>query len=194
MRAKPSALVSCVAIALAACANSTASRLSLANLMREAPNDMPLRLLLADDTITGVAVPLGPGTLPAAVRTTFDAIAPGGKTTFVGREASERGDGFRLEKYYADQELTCSVLAAVDGSVLERWHSVGLRNVPLDVMAAALTTDPVIEMACIVSGPAREEHWQLLARDRGQRTFVLTIGLRGEKVARRRRMTAQVDS
>ena len=65
-------------------------------LMREAPEDQPARLVLAGDRIAAVAVALGPGSLPAAVRATVDAVAPRGDVVFRGREWSERGDGYRI--------------------------------------------------------------------------------------------------
>lgn len=195
MRALPWALVGCVSCALVAC-TGTAGRPSLPRLLADAPDDVPARLLLAGDQVAAAAVPLGPGSLPAAVRTTFEAIAPGGTTTFVGREWSERGDGYRLEKSYVDGLVTKSrsVLAAADGRVLERWHSVPLRDVPQQVLATALRTGPAIDEARIVSGPAREEYWSLLVRDRGGRTFVVLVGLDGAPKAQLRRLRAQLDS
>lgn len=195
MRAPQWTLVGCVSSALVACAG-TAGRPSLTRLLADAPDDVPARLLLVGDHVAAAAVPLGPGSLPAAVRTTFEAIAPGGNTTFVGREWSERGDGYRLEKSYVDGLLTKarSVLAAADGRVLERWHTVPLRDVPQQVLATALRTGPAIDEARIVSGPAREEYWSLQVRDRGGRTFVVLVGLDGAPKAQLRRLLARLDS
>lgn len=194
MRVMHPVLGPCLSIAVAACVGP-AGRPSFANLLQDAPSDVAARFELAGDHLVAAAVPLGPGSLPAAVRTTFDAIAPGGRTTFVGRESGGRGEGYRLEKAYTEGATTRtrSVLAAADGSVLERWHSVAIAEVPQQVLTVALRTGPTIEDARIVSGPEREEHWTFVVRDRGGRTFVVEVGLAGEPLGRRRRTNAVVE-
>lgn len=187
--------VSSLSIALVACTGTGRSLASMVQLRAEAPTDATARFTLAGDRIVASAVPLGPGTLPPGVRTTFEAVAPGGTTTFVGRETGPRGDGFRLDKVYTDglRQTTRSVLADSDGRVLERWHTVPIPEVPQHVLAVALRTGPVIEEARIVSGPEREEHWTFLVRDRSARPFVVTVGLAGEPMGRLRRSQAVVD-
>lgn len=186
-------LLGCL-LALGACASSAVPP-TLAKWFHDAPGDSTPRLLLAGDRIVAAAAPLGPGSLPPAVRTTFEAVAPGGETMFVGREWSERGDGFRLEKRYHDGvEHTRSVLASADGAVLERWHTVPIPKVPQQVLAAALQQGPLVDEARIVSGREREEYWDLVARDRSGRTFVVRVGLDGELLATARRVAAQVET
>jgi hypothetical protein len=196
MRALPSALLVCVSFAMAACVGTNTSRPSLARLLRDAPNDAPARLAIAGDHLVFAAVPIGSGSLPKAVRTPIDAIAPGGRTLFVGREWGERGDGFRVEKAYdgGGKTQTRSVLAAADGAVLERWHTVAIAEVPQHVMATALRTGPTIDEARIVSGPEREEHWAFVVRDRAGSVFVVKVSLDGEGLGRVRQSAARLDS
>lgn len=181
---------------MTACTGLATGRPSLTRLLADAPSDVPPRFQFAGDQLVAAAVPLGPGSLPTAVRTTFDAIAPGGRTAFVGREWSARGDGYRLEKVYPEGtvSVTRSVLAAADGAVLERWHSVPIPDVPQHALATALRSGPTVEAAHIVSGPDREEYWSFLVRDRIGRAFVVRVGLDGAPLGRWRRATAQIDS
>lgn len=186
-------LLSCL-LALGACASPPIPP-TLAKWFSDAPGESMPRLLLDGDRIVAAAAPLGPGLLPPPVRTTFEAVAPGGETLFLGREWSERGEGFRLEKHYHDGvEHTRSVLASPDGAVLERWHTVPVPQVPQQVLAAALRHGPNIDEARIVSGPEREEHWDLIARDRSSRTFVVRVGLHGDLLGTARRLDARVDA
>jgi hypothetical protein len=195
MRVPFSAVATCAISALAACAGAPAGPLPLARMLADAPTTMPPRLTLDGDRIAGAAVPLGSGELPPAVRTIFDAIAPGGRTRFVGREWGERGTGYRLEKTYVDGTVTATraVLASADGTVLERWHTVPTPEVPQNVLAAALQTGPTIEEARIVSGPAREEHWSVVVRDRIGRVHVARVGLDGAPLGSVRRLSADLD-
>lgn len=163
----------------------------------EAAEDEPLRLQVVDDRIIAAAVPLGPGGLPGPVRVAADAIAPGGRQVFAGREWSWRGTGFRVEKEYADGagRHFRSVLLDEAGAVLERSHSVPPADVPQAVLLAAVApgrTD--VTRAEIVSGPNREEGWRLHVVDRGGRTFVVECDLAGgtARVARLLRTSTQV--
>lgn len=158
-----------------------------------APGDDVARIELADDRVVALAVPIGPGMLPPAVRTAVEAIAPGGTLAFCGFEAGPRGAGYRVEKRYAESGETRALLATRDGAVLERWHSVPVREVPTDVLQTVAAAETTVDEARIVSGPAREEHWQFLVRDRLQRRHVLVVGLRGGLLAQRRRLAAEVD-
>ncbi len=186
-------LLSCL-LPLGACASSAVPP-TLAKWFSDAPGDATPRLMLAGDRIVAAAAPLGPGSLPPAVRTTFEAVAPGGETLFVGREWSERGEGFRLEKRYREGAVhTRSVLASPEGAVLERWHTVPIPQVPQQVLAAALQQGPLVDEARIVSGPEREEYWDLVARDRSGRTFVVRVALDGDLLATARRVSAQVET
>jgi hypothetical protein len=196
MRLPPLLAAAVASSALAACAGAGSTRTQLAQLLAEAPSDVPPRFLLAGDRLVGAAVPLGPGSLPPAVRTTFDAIAPGGKTTFVGREFGERGDGYRVEKRYENGPVSQArgVLCTAAGDVLERWHSVPIGDVPQHILAAALRETPLIDEARIVSGPQREEYWSFEARDRGGRQFVVRVTLDGRALGRTRRLTASIDA
>lgn len=182
-------------LALAACAAGPALPPQLGRLLAEAPADATPRLVLAGDRLVGAAVPLGPHSLPPPVRTMVDAVAPGGETTFVGREWGVRGDGYRVEKHYRDTAPphTRSVLVAGDGAVLERWHTVPLPEVPQPVLATALRSGPTITEARIVSGREREEHWLLVVRDRTGQAFLVRIGLDGALLGRHRRLAGAVD-
>lgn len=181
---------------MTACSAPGETRLRLRQLLAEAPNDSPPRLLLDGDRIDAVAVPLGPGALPPAVRTTFDAIAPGGTTRFVGRESSRRGDGYRVEKAYESSGTASarSVLCTANGEVLERWHSVPIADVPQAAAAAALRVAPVIDEARIVSGPTSEELWSFTLHDRIGWTFVVEVALDGRLLRRARQLAARVES
>jgi hypothetical protein len=178
----------------AACSTSGHVAPELSRLLADAPSDVPARLWLAGDRIVAAAAPLGPGVMPPAVRTTVDAIAPGGALVFAGREWGPRGDGFRVDKRYAEPDHQRSVLVALDGAVLERAHTVPLPDVPQHVLATALRTGPHVDEAWIVSGPETEEHWTFVVRDRGGRTFAVRVGLAGEPRGRLRRTSARVDS
>ena len=190
----PRPLLLLVTFALAACATPPRAA-GIAALLRDAPDDLPARLTLAPSgEITAAAAPLGPGMLPRAVRVAFDAVAPGGQTHFVGREWGARGDGYRLEKHYPElpHQPERSVLAAADGSVLERWHTVPLAEVPHHVLATALRTGPRIEQARIVSGREAEEHWMFVVRDRLRGTFLVGVGLDGAPRGTARLLSAQL--
>ncbi|MCA8974883.1 MAG: hypothetical protein KDC98_09175 [Planctomycetes bacterium] len=180
---------------LAGCSTTAPVPDGLARLMTEAPEDTPARLLLTGNSLTGAAVASGPGSLPRAVRTAIDAVAPHGETTFQGREWGSRGEGFRIEKRYRQgaEERLASALIADDGRVLERAHSVPLGEVPQPILGAALGVGPEIERAMIVSGPEREEYWQCTVGDRIGRTFVARITLDGVLLQVRRRVTARID-
>jgi len=133
--------------------------------------------------------------MPPEVRTTLDAIAPGGELLFQGREWGPRGRGFRIEKRYRGngEEHVRSVLIGEDGSVLERAHSVPLTQVPPNVLGAALRTGPHVDEARIVSGPEREEYWSCTIRTRIGRTFVVDVDLDGRVLRTTRRIDAHLD-
>lgn len=183
-----------LALAFASCASPNALATSLQRLLDEAPGDAVARYRLDGDRIVAAAVPLGPGPLPPAVRTTIDAVAPGGNTLFVGREWSTRGEGYRIEKRYDEPAHVRSALIADDGRVLERAHTMPIAGVPQPVLATALRTGPIVDEAFIVSGPEREEFWLLLVRERGGRAFTVRVDLAGSYLGRTRRTTARVDS
>ena len=168
---------------------------SFSSLLAEAPEGSQARLWLEGGQIAAAAVPVGPGSLPPAVRTTIDAVAPGGELLFQGREWGPRGEGFRVEKNYREGTAHVrSALIAPDGSVLERAHSVPIPEVPQHVLATALGKGTRIDEASIVSGPLREEYWSLVVHDRGGRTFVVEIDLDGRLRRTLRRVAARVDS
>lgn len=159
----------------------------------EAPGDGALRLELAGDRVVIAAVPVGEALLPAAARTAVEAVAAGGAVTFAGFESGPRGSGWRVEKRYAESAQSRSALVASDGAVLERWHTVPVRDVPTDALRAIADLGATVDEARIVSGPVREERWTFLVRDRLQRRRVVDVSLRGELLAQRRRMDAVVD-
>jgi hypothetical protein len=194
MRRRRSPLPLVLVAALGGCAGTRADRAQLAALLQDAPDDVPARLWVDGERLVGAAAPLGPGMLPPDVRMVFDAIAPGGRTLFVGREWGARGDGYRLDKEYPDLAGAPrrSVLAAPDGTVLERWHTVPLPDVPQHVLAAALRVGPFVEQARIVSGREREELWVLVVRDRTRRTFVVRVALDGVLLGRARELPARL--
>jgi hypothetical protein len=194
MRFRSPPLPLALAAMLCACAGAHPHRAQLAALLQDAPNDAPARFTLAGDRLVGAAAPLGPGELPPEVRIVFDAIAPAGRTLFVGREWGERGDGYRLDKEYPDEPGAPqrSVLAARDGTVLERWHTVPLPDVPQHVLATALRVGPFVDQVRKVSGREHEELWTLVVRDRTRRTFAVDIGLDGALLRRARVLPAQL--
>lgn len=182
-------------LALAACAAGPALPPQLGRLLAEAPAGAAPRLWLAGDRIVGAAVPLGAHSLPPPVRTMVEAVAPGGESTFVGREWGVRGEGYRVEKHYRDTTPphARAVLVAADGTVLERWHTVPLPEVPQPVLATALRSGPMIAEARIVSGREREERWELVVRDRAGGEFVVHVGLDGAPLGRHRRLAGELE-
>ncbi|MBL8753941.1 MAG: hypothetical protein JNK15_11645 [Planctomycetes bacterium] len=184
----------CLCAALAACASSwSPTSATLAARLEETPPGTACRLWLHGDRIVAAAVPIGPGAMPAAVRTAFEAVLPGGAQTFAGREQGPRGNGFRIDKSYTDPEHLRTALVADDGSVLERAHTVPIAEVPQKVLATALRTGPAVDEAWIVSGPTTEEYWSIVLHDRTGRTFVVKVGLDGAPLGRVRRSAARVD-
>jgi hypothetical protein len=182
-------------IALAACATPGPVPPSLAELLTASPEQRPARLWLLGNRIVAAAVDLGPGALPAAVRTSLEAVAPRGEVLFQGREWGPRGTGFRIDKLYRLETATHtrSALIASDGTILERSHSVPIAETPQDVLAAAMQIGPKVEDAQIVSGREREEAWRCTVTDRLGHRFVVTIGLDGQLLGATRRITAQVE-
>lgn len=196
MAASTRLLPACLALVLAACASTATGDSDAQRLLAEGPADGVVRLWLDHGRIVGEAVPTaGPGSMPAAVRTTLRAVAPDGETLFEGREWGPGGEGYRVEKRYHDgvAEHVRSVLVAADGRVLERAHTVPFAEVPPGVLAAALPLGPSVDEAWIVSDAVRETHWLLVVRDRSERVFVAKVGLRGEDLGHVRRMGARVD-
>lgn len=183
-------------LALVACNSGPWGRPPLGELLGEAKAGATPQLAFAGDDLVGVAVPVEPLTIPRNVRTTFEAIAPGGETEFLGREWGPRGPGYRLVKRYRDggAEGVRSVLVDGAGAVLERSHSVPLGEVPQDVLATALRFGHDVEEVRIVSGPEREEGWGVVVRDHAGHTFALTIGLDGRLRARAVRCGARIDA
>jgi hypothetical protein len=179
----------------AACTSTTMPWPAAVPLLAQAPEDMPARLLVTADGLHGFAIGLGPGTLPDAVRTTIDAVAPAGELQFQGREWGPRGSGYRIEKHYRDgaAEHVRSVLVAADGAVLERWHTVPLADVPAMVLRTAMQTAPEVVAAAIVSGPIAEEHWLCTVRNRIGHTLLVTVGLDGRDRGTVRRLAARLD-
>lgn len=193
-RLPPTTLLAALA-ALAGCAAAPTVPARFAELLADAPEGQPVRFLAAGDAIVAVAVPLGPGMLPPPVRVAIDAVAPGGEWVFAGREQSQRGDGFRIEKVLRNGavETVREALIAPDGRVLERAHSVPIAAVPQDVLATALRQGPTVTEVRIVSGPAREECFRCTVSDHAGRTFVVTTGLDGSLRGTARRLSARVD-
>ncbi|MCB9878862.1 MAG: hypothetical protein H6835_14805 [Planctomycetes bacterium] len=195
MPTRPRILITALWLALAACQGPGAT---LARQLEQADRDRVIadtvRLLLDGDRVIGGATPAVAAEVPPAVRTTFDAVAPEGEQLFLGREWGPRGAGFRLEKRYLEPAHQRSVLVAADGHVLERAHTLPVPRVPKHVLATALEVGPFVDEARIVSGPLQEEYWALLVRDRAGALRVVLIDLDGAELARRRRVTARVDS
>ncbi|HEX5050473.1 MAG TPA: hypothetical protein VFZ65_01755 [Planctomycetota bacterium] len=181
-------------LALAACSTAAPVPWSLQQLLQEAPDEEPARIWLEGNTIVAAAVALGPGALPADVRTTLDAIAPRGELVFQGREWGERGAGYRIEKRYREgvNEQERSVLIDTEGRVLERSHTWPIGDVPQHVLVAAMQAGTQIEAAWIVSGAEREEYWACTVRNRLGQTFVVRIGLDGRWIGAVRRVQASV--
>ncbi|MBM3973181.1 MAG: hypothetical protein FJ301_03670 [Planctomycetes bacterium] len=160
----------------------------------ESPGDGAARLELIGDRVVVAAVPVGEGLLPPAARTAIEAIAPGGAVTFAGFESGPHGSGWRVEKRYAESAQSRSALVTPDGGVLERWHTVSVREVPTDALRAVTDLGATIDEARIVSGPGGEERWTFLVRDRMQRRRIVDVSLRGELLTQRRRLDATVDA
>lgn len=179
--------------ALAACAGPGPGPGPALEFFADAPGDATARIELAGDRVESLAVALGPGLLPPAVRTTVEAIAPGGVVAFAGYESGARGVGYRVEKRYPETGQSRSLLATRDGAVLERWHTVPVRDVPTDALRVIAELGATVDEARIVSGPAREERWTFVVRDRLQRRNIVHVSLRGERLAVRRQLDATVD-
>lgn len=183
------------ATALAGCASAPAVPSAIVELMAEAPEDQPTRLLLAGNRIVAAAVALGPGSLPAPVRAAVDRVAPKGETVLQAREWSRRGEGFRIEKHYVIEgtDHVRTALIADDGRILERAFSVPIGEVPEPVLLAALAVGSSVRRAMIVSGPGGEEYWQCVVGDRIGRTYVVRIALDGAPLEVHRRVDARID-
>ena len=182
-------------LALAACATGDRLPSGFAAGLAETPEGTPARLWILDDHVISASVALGPGSLPAAVRQSLDAVAPRGEVMFQGREWGPRGEGYRIDKRYQidGAEHTRSALIASDGTVLERSHSVPVKEAPQDVLAAALRVGPHVQSVEIVSGREHEEYWRCVVADRLGRMFVATVGMDGRLVGAMRRVSARVD-
>ncbi|MBK8099918.1 MAG: hypothetical protein IPK26_22680 [Planctomycetes bacterium] len=200
MRLLRAATAAAFLLSTSGCAAPDLPLRTFGRLLAESPQDQPARLWFADGELIGVAVATGPGSLPQPVRTTLDAIAPGGQTVFVGREWGPRGDGHRIEKLYDDlpgqpageRPHFRSVLLDPAGTVLERTHSVPIPRVPRRVLDAGMTAGLDIERVEIVSGPAQEEGWRITTRTRSGWTFVVETSLIGEVRASSRACIATV--
>lgn len=179
--------------ALAACAGTGQRATDLAAALAIAPPGTMARLWLDGDRLGTVVVPCHTAELPPPVRQMMAAVAPDGERRFTGREWGPRGQGFRVEVRYDDPAHVRSVLLAMDGAVLERSHTVPLAEVPQHVVATALRTAPFVDEAWIVSGPQREEYWDLWLRERSGALHTTRIGLDGRAIASRRRLDARVD-
>jgi hypothetical protein len=193
MRRSCHCVVTSLCLGLAACATAPSPTTTLAARLHDAPAGSAARLWLAGDRVVAAAVPVGPGSMPLAVRTTLQAVLPGGTQTFAGREHGPRGQGFRVDKSYPEPEHARTALVADDGAVLERAHTVPIAEVPQNVLATALRTGPAVDEAWIVSGPTTEEFWSFVLHDRAGRTFVVKVGLDGAPLGRMRRSAARVD-
>jgi len=181
-------------LSLAGCAG-TGLPAGFAAAAAEAPEDIPVRLSLTGDAVTGAAAPLGPGGLPPPVRTAAEAIVPGGTVVFSGREWGAFGDGYRIEKRYREDggESFCSVLMDADGRVLERTHSVPMAKVPPVIARMAMTMGRDLRRCEIVSDTARETAWRALVGDGLGRTHMVTLDLSGNILASHRLVRAQVE-
>lgn len=152
-------------------------------LAAEAPQGTAVRIVTDRDELVGVAVPVGPGGLPAHVRMRVDAIQPGGDAVFEGREWGPRGDGFRVDKRYREgsEEHWRSVLVSAQGEVLERSHSLPLPEVPQAVLLSAMRDGRRdVTRIDIVSGGFREELYRLWTVDRIGREYVVECDLDGD--------------
>jgi hypothetical protein len=179
-RAVPLLLLPCAW--LASCQLPPALPAGFAALAREAPPDEPLRLRCWGTQIVAVAVPLGPGGLPGPVRVTADAIAPGGRTLFAGREWGPRGPGYRIERMldHGGAEHFRSVLLDAEGAVLERSHSLPVPEVPPAVLLAVTAGERTqVRRVEVVSGPSVEEGYRATVADRAGRTFMVECDLQG---------------
>jgi hypothetical protein len=179
--------------ALAACAGTGPRATELAAAIAAAPPGTAARLWLDGDRLGTAVVPCHQAELPPAVRQMLVAVAPDGERQFTGREWGPRGAGFRIEVRYADPAHVRSVLLTNDGAVLERSHTVPLTEVPQHVLATALRSAPFVDEAWVVSGPRREEHWELQLRDRSGALHAVRIGLDGRTIAQHRRLAARID-
>lgn len=179
--------------ALAACTGTGRLAAELDAALAMAPPGAAARLWLDGDRLNTAVVPCLPAELPPAVRQMLGAVAPDGERQFTGREWGPRGQGFRIEVRYHDPAHVRSVLLTDDGAVLERSHTVPLTEVPQHVLATALRHAPFVDEAWIVSGPQREEHWDLLLRERSGALHAVRIGLDGSAISQRRRLDARVE-
>jgi hypothetical protein len=177
----------------AACSAIGPDPVALDAALATAPAGEQPRLWLDGDRLIGAAVPCSPIELPPAVRTMLAAIAPDGEQEFVARELGPRGAGFRIDVRYQDPPHVRSLLLAADGSVLERSHTVATIDAPEHVLAAGLRHSPLVDAIRMVSGPEREEYWELVVRERSGGVHVIRVGLDGTVLGSQRRFTARVD-
>ena len=178
-------------LALASCASSMAST----EMLSEAEANQEARLTLSGGRVISVSSPIDFRALPARARATSEAIQPEGTLIFCAQERGPHGDGYRVEKHYEEPfPHMRSVLVDVNGSVLERSHTLRLVDVPQHVLATALSLGPKVKSAEIVSGPIAEELWRVVIEDRRGRVLVASISLEGTLWATARRNLARVDS
>lgn len=194
-RARLASVAPALAFALAGCLGAGLPP-GFAEAAATAPEDVPARIYLRGDAIDGAAAGIGPGGLPTAVRSTMEAVAPGGETVFLGREWGPHGEAFRVEKRYVEGqgESFRSALVADDGGVLERSHTLPTVKVPAVVLGAAMPYGRDIRRCEIVSDATTERFWRIRCIDGGGRTFVATVALDGGLMSARRLVAAELQA
>lgn len=195
-RARPPVLArSAVAALLVATACvGTATPPPASRMLSRAGGTGEVRITVDGDRVTTIATPIDEHALPGPTRRTVEALAPDGRTLFCGEERGPRGFGYRVEKGYDDPDHTRSVLVDAAGNVLERWHSLDLREVPQHVLAPALQQGKEIQRACIVSDGLQERSWLVEVRHRRGDRFLVEVALDGQLMRVRRRLQGRVDS
>lgn len=158
------------------------------------PEEVSARIRIEGTHVVAVAAPAGPGGIPQPVRSSIEAVAPGGEPVFLGREWGDAGENWLVEKRYVEgaMESFRSARIAVDGTVLERAHSVPIAKVPQPVIAAALSLGRDVQRCEIVSDASAERGWRAFVVDGGGRRLLATIGLDGTLVAAHRLVAADI--
>jgi hypothetical protein len=190
---RPSPWAACALLALTACVG-TGQPGGFSEAAATAPEDTPARVSLSLDRIDKAAAGVAPGSVPAAVRATIEAVTPGGEMVFLGREWGRSGDGFRVEKRYVDgtSESFRSALIDEQGEILERSHTLPPTKVPPAVLGAAMKLGRDIRRCEIVSDAVAEREWRIRCVDGGGRTFVATVSLDGRLLHAQRLVTAEL--
>ena len=160
------ALISALALATGACSSGPPLPDGFAASLDRAADSMPVRIHTSGDALASLAMPTDHRSVPADLRRTLEAIAPGGDVTYCARILGTE-PGWLVEKSYPTDDgpaepHTRSVRVRDDGSLIERTHQLPLAEVPRSVLRAALGIGNDVRHARVVQA---EGEWFRLTVD-----------------------------